>query len=91
MTAFHPDYKMTDRGGTPAATLLRAAEIGVAAGLRYVYAGNLPGRVGPFEDTRCPGCGDAVVRRAGYRILEYRLQPGGRCPRCGTGLAGRWD
>jgi pyruvate formate lyase activating enzyme len=91
VTAFHPDYKMTDRGGTPAATLLRAAEIGVAAGLRYVYAGNLPGRVGQFEDTRCPGCGDAVVRRAGYRILEYRLQPGGRCPRCGTGLAGRWD
>jgi pyruvate formate lyase activating enzyme len=91
VTAFHPDYKMTDRDGTPRATLLRAAEIGVAAGLRYVYAGNLPGRVGPFEDTRCPGCGDAVVRRAGYRILEYRLGPGGRCPRCGTMLAGRWD
>jgi pyruvate formate lyase activating enzyme len=91
VTAFHPDYKMTDRDGTPVKTLLRAAEIGVAAGLRYVYAGNLPGRVGPFEHTYCPGCRKAVIRRLGYRILEYLLGPGGRCPDCGTALAGRWD
>ncbi len=91
VTAFHPDYKMTDRDGTPVKTLLRAAEIGLAAGLRYVYAGNLPGRVGPFEHTYCPGCRAAVIRRLGYRILEYRLAPGGRCPECGTVLAGRWD
>jgi pyruvate formate lyase activating enzyme len=91
VTAFHPDYKMTDRDGTPVKTLLRAAEIGLAAGLRYVYAGNLPGRVGPFEHTYCPGCRAAVIRRLGYRILEYRLGPGGRCPECGTALAGRWD
>jgi pyruvate formate lyase activating enzyme len=91
VTAFHPDYKMTDRDGTPVATLLRAAEIGVAAGLRYVYAGNLPGRVGAFEHTHCPGCRAAVIRRLGYRILEYRLGPGGRCPECGTALAGCWD
>ncbi len=56
VTAFHPDYKMNDRGATPVATLLRAAEIGTEAGLRYVYAGNLPGRVGPWENTRCPDC-----------------------------------
>jgi pyruvate formate lyase activating enzyme len=91
VTAFHPDYKMTDRDGTPGTTLLRAAEAGVAAGLRYVYAGNLPGRVGPFEHTHCPGCRTAVIRRLGYRILEYRLGPAGRCPECGTALAGRWD
>jgi pyruvate formate lyase activating enzyme len=91
VTAFHPDYKMTDRGGTPVTTLLRAAEIGVAAGLRYVYAGNVPGRVGPFEHTLCPGCRSVVIRRAGYTILEYGLAPGGRCPTCGTTLAGRWD
>jgi pyruvate formate lyase activating enzyme len=90
VTAFHPDYKMTDRDGTPVKTLLRAAEIGLTAGLRYVYAGNLPGRVGPFEHTYCPGCRAAVIRRLGYRILEYRLGPGGRCPDCGTALAGRW-
>ena len=91
VTAFHPDYKMNDRGATPVATLLRAAEIGVAAGLRYVYAGNLSGRVGPFEHTLCPGCRSVVIRRAGYTILEYGLAPGGRCPTCGTALAGRWD
>ena len=54
VTAFHPDYKMTDRGATPVATLLRACEIGAAEGLRYVYAGNIPGRVGEWENTRCP-------------------------------------
>jgi pyruvate formate lyase activating enzyme len=91
VTAFHPDYKMGDRGATPAATLLRAAEIGVAAGLRYVYAGNLPGRVGRFEHTFCPGCRQPVVRRQGYTILEYALGPGGRCRGCGMAIAGRWD
>jgi pyruvate formate lyase activating enzyme len=90
VTAFHPDYKMTDRDGTPVGTLVRAAEIGVAAGLRYVYAGNLPGRVEAFEHTYCPGCRAAVIRRRGYTILEYRLAPGGRCASCGTAVAGRW-
>ncbi len=91
VTAFHPDYRMTDRGATPEETLLRAAELGERAGLRYLYAGNLPGRVGRFEDTRCPGCRAPVVRRRGYRILEYRLTAGGRCPECRTALPGRWD
>jgi pyruvate formate lyase activating enzyme len=91
VTAFHPDYKMQDGDGTPIRTLLRAAEIGVAAGLRYVYAGNLPGRVGPFEDTRCPGCRIPVIRRSGFRILESRLAPGGRCAACAATIPGRWD
>lgn len=91
VTAFHPDYRMDDRDATPARALVRAAEVGVAAGLRYVYAGNLPGRVGPFEDTRCPGCGKTVVRRVGFRVLERRVDPGGRCQGCGTVIAGRWD
>jgi pyruvate formate lyase activating enzyme len=91
VTAFHPDYRMEDRDGTPPRTLVRAAEIGLAAGLRYVYAGNLPGRVGPFEDTRCPGCDAPVVRRAGFRVLERRLGPDGRCERCSTAIPGRWN
>ena len=75
MTAFHPDYKMTDRGATPVETLLRACEIGTAEGLRYVYAGNIPGRVGQWENTRCPACGETVIERRGFRV---RPQPAGR-------------
>jgi pyruvate formate lyase activating enzyme len=91
VTAFHPDYRMTDRGGTAAAALLRAAEIGREAGLRFVYPGNMPGRVGDGEDTRCPSCRATLVRRVGFRVLEDRLTPaGGKCPGCGTAIPGVW-
>ncbi|MEO8349217.1 MAG: radical SAM protein, partial [Acidobacteriota bacterium] len=90
VTAFHPDYKMTDPGATPASTLVRAAEIGTQAGLRYVYAGNLPGRVGKWEDTRCPGCGTSVIERFGFRVRRNRLV-NGACPKCATPIPGRWD
>ncbi len=90
VTAFHKDYRMTDPDATTPATLMRACEIGRAAGLRFVYAGNLPGRVGPWEDTRCPGCGVTVIARHGYLIRSYRLTPQGRCPDCQTQLPGVW-
>src|SRR5215470_12219671 len=90
VTAFHPDYKMTDRGRTPVGTLMRATEIGTRAGLRYVYAGNLPGLVGPWENTRCPECGATVIERFGFEVLSTRLE-GGACPRCATPIPGRWD
>ena len=90
VTAFHPDYKMMDRGATPVETLLRAAEIGVSEGLRYVYAGNLPGRVGEWENTRCPGCRKTVIERFGFRVVKNGLRSGG-CPDCGTPIPGRWD
>jgi len=91
VTAFHPDYKMTDRGNTPAAALLRAAGIGRDAGLRFVYPGNLPGRVGDGEDTRCPSCGATLVRRVGFRVLEDLLTPtGGKCPGCAAAIPGVW-
>src|SRR6516225_5042274 len=61
VTAFHADYKMTDPENTTPDVLVQAAEIGRAAGLRYVYAGNLPGRVGDFEDTHCASCGAVLV------------------------------
>ena len=54
VTAFHQDYKMTDPANTTAAMLVRAARIGREAGLRYVYAGNIPGRVGDLEHTQLP-------------------------------------
>jgi pyruvate formate lyase activating enzyme len=91
VTAFHPDYKMTDVANTTAAMLLRAAAIGRDAGVRFVYAGNLPGRVGDLEHTDCPGCGTRLVSRYGYFIQEYRLTPEGACPSCALALPGRWD
>jgi pyruvate formate lyase activating enzyme len=91
VTAFHRDYRMLDRPGTTAAALRRAAELGLAAGLRYVYAGNLPGRVGPFENTWCPACGALLIARTGFTVLQDRLTPsGGVCPDCRTRIPGRW-
>jgi pyruvate formate lyase activating enzyme len=91
VTAFHGDYKMTGPRDTNVEDLLRAAEIGRAAGLRYIYAGNLPGMVGEWENTRCQNCGDVLIERHGYRIEEYRLTPEGRCPKCATAIPGRWS
>ena len=90
VTAFHQDYKMTDPESTSPETLMHAAAIGRDAGLRYVYAGNLPGRVGDLENTRCPHCRELLVERYGYFIRKYRLTSQGSCPGCGAGIAGRW-
>jgi pyruvate formate lyase activating enzyme len=93
VTAFHTDYKMQGDGqrNTTPEDLLQAAEIGQAAGLRYIYAGNLPGRVGPWEDTRCPQCHETLITRYGYLITAYRLTPEGRCPTCSHQIPGRWS
>jgi pyruvate formate lyase activating enzyme len=91
VTAFHADYKMTDQRNTRVEDLLRAADVGRESGLRYVYAGNLPGMVGKLEDTRCPNCSQTVIRRYGSLIEDYRLTPEGRCPRCSYQIPGRWS
>jgi pyruvate formate lyase activating enzyme len=92
VTAFHMDYKMQgdDQRDTTSEDLLRAAEIGREAGLRFIYAGNIPGRVGHWEGTRCPQCSETLIRRYGYLIEDYRLTPDGRCPRCTYQIPGRW-
>ena len=90
VTAFHSDYKMGTTPNTPADTLLRAAEIGKEAGLHYVYAGNLPGRVDEYETTFCPHCNAALVERTGFRVRSMRVEPGGICPQCGGQVAGVW-
>jgi pyruvate formate lyase activating enzyme len=90
VTAFHQDYKMTAPDNTTAAGLLRAARIGLAEGLRFVYAGNLPGRVEQFENTACPECRTLLVERHGYRILSYHVTSDGCCPNCGLPIPGRW-
>ncbi len=89
VTAFHSDYKMDDTPNTPVRTLMRAAEIGYESGLRYVYAGNIPGRSGRYENTVCPSCGKAVIERDGFRILGNVIKEG-RCPFCSSPIAGYW-
>ena len=91
VTAFHQDYKMTTPANTTAAMLQRAARIAQRAGLRYVYAGNLPGRVGDLEHTNCHGCGERLISRYGYLIQDYRLTSSGGCPRCAAPVPGRWS
>ena len=91
VTAFHQDYKMTSPADTRPADLLRAAAIGREAGLGYIYAGNLPGRVEGLEDTRCHRCGELLIQRYGYSIEKYRLTAQGDCPACHTAIPGRWS
>jgi pyruvate formate lyase activating enzyme len=90
VTAFHSDYKMNDVQNTRAEDLLRAAEIAKKSGLKFMYAGNLPGRVKNLEDTRCSNCGTTLIRRYAYYIEEYRITPNGCCPDCGGSVPGRW-
>jgi pyruvate formate lyase activating enzyme len=91
VTAFHQDYRMTDADNTTPAMLLGAARIGRDAGLRYVYGGNAPGRVGDLEHTHCHACGGRLVARFGYLVQEYRLTDRGTCPDCDTPIPGRWS
>jgi pyruvate formate lyase activating enzyme len=91
LTAFHKDYRMTAPADTGPEALLRAARIGEAAGLKYVYAGNLPGRVGRYEHTWCHHCGALLVERSGYIVRRNRLAATqGACPHCGTVIPGVW-
>jgi pyruvate formate lyase activating enzyme len=90
VTAFHKDYRMNDPENTTPEMLMRAAEIGRRNGLRYIYAGNLPGQVGDLENTRCHECRALLVERYGYYIQQYRLTSSGTCPDCGTSIPGRW-
>jgi pyruvate formate lyase activating enzyme len=91
VTAFHPDYKMTDGyRQTRAEELLQIAEYGRQAGLKYIYPGNLPGQVGPWENTRCHHCGATLIRRHGFLVQENRVQFDGTCPDCEQALPGIW-
>jgi pyruvate formate lyase activating enzyme len=90
VTAFHPDYKMDSTSGTPSKTLITAAEIGQEAGLSFVYAGNLPGRVGEYENTYCPTCQTVLIERSGYVIRGYHITAEGTCPKCHKPVPGVW-
>lgn len=90
VTAFHQDYRMTENANTTAQQLIRACEIGRDAGLRYIYAGNLPGRVGRWENTHCPSCDELLVERHGYLVRGMSVTIEGKCPACGTVIPGMW-
>jgi len=87
-SAFHPSHHLREVPPTPAVTLLRARRIAMGCGLRYVYVGNVHDPDG--GTTWCPGCGAALIRRDGYRILEYRLRADGSCPDCGLPVPGHF-
>jgi len=90
VTAFHQDYRMTDPRNTTVADLVRACELGREAGLNFVYAGNLPGRVGRWEHTWCPDCNDLLIERLGFQIVRQRVTAAGLCPSCGSRIPGIW-
>lgn len=89
VTAFHPTYKMADSAPTSRQHLELAYDVGKAAGLHYVYAGNMAGRVETREHTYCPHCNALLIERLGFHVLQNRLVDG-NCPDCGGGIPGRW-
>jgi len=85
ISRFHPTYKLTDRPATEVDTILDAREIGLAAGLKYVYTGNIWDQ--PGESTLCDSCGAMLIHRQGFTVYENRLKDG-RCPDCNATVAG---
>jgi pyruvate formate lyase activating enzyme len=86
ISRFYPAHRMAGIPPTPVASLKRAKEIGLAAGLRYVYVSNTSDE----NNTYCHHCGQLLVRRYGYGLVENKTQPDGDCPDCGTRAAGIW-
>ena len=87
ISAFYPTYKMLNLPRTPVSALHRARKIGINAGLRYVYCGNIPGEEG--EDTFCPQCGRRVIERVGFRVAKNDVV-NGACRHCHEKIDGVW-
>jgi pyruvate formate lyase activating enzyme len=85
VSAFYPAYKLPDVPPTPVESLRMARDIGMKAGLRYVYEGNIPGEGG--ENTYCYNCGELLIKRYGFEIIENNLIDG-KCPKCKTAIDG---
>ena len=85
VTKFHPQHKMNNLPPTPVDTLVRAREIGLEIGLRYVYTGNIPGYIG--ENTYCYNCGKLLIRRFGFSVLENKIK-NSRCFNCNVKIDG---
>jgi len=82
---FHPDYKLMHLPLTPTETLEKHHQVGKDAGLNYVYIGNVPNH--PLQHTYCPGCGELVVKRLGFKIGGWKMDANNRCLRCGYKIA----
>jgi pyruvate formate lyase activating enzyme len=87
VSAFYPMHKMKGVPRTGVELLRRGLAIGREAGLKYIYAGNIPGE---SEDTRCPVCGEVQIERLGYRVMRNSIVDG-HCPKCGSPAAGVWS
>lgn len=85
-TAFHPDWKMTDKAHTPTATLLRARAIAINNGVRYAYVGNVHDKAA--ESTYCHHCGELLIGRDWYVLSDWNLDAAGACRFCATPVAG---
>jgi pyruvate formate lyase activating enzyme len=85
VTQFYPTYKLLDQPRTPISTLRKAREIGLKAGLKYVYEGNVPGEGG--ENTYCPECGELLIERFGYSLIKIKMK-GSKCSKCGARIDG---
>ncbi|MFH2106685.1 MAG: AmmeMemoRadiSam system radical SAM enzyme [Candidatus Micrarchaeota archaeon] len=89
VTAFYPAYKMLDKPSTPPETLIRAREIGLNAGLKYVYVGNLPPAYANYECTNCPNCKRKIIDRIRMETIENNIL-NGKCRFCNTKIKGVW-
>jgi pyruvate formate lyase activating enzyme len=87
VSGFYPMYRLKDAPRTGAESLRRGVRIGHEAGLKYVYAGNIPGEE---EDTKCPACGETLIERSSFRVIKNSVIDG-LCPKCGTSTAGVWS
>jgi pyruvate formate lyase activating enzyme len=88
-TAFHPDWKMRDRGPTPASTVARARQIALACGIRYAFTGNVHDRAG--QSTYCHKCGACLIERDWHEIGDWNLTGDGKCVSCGEPCAGHFE
>ncbi|MBC7224673.1 MAG: radical SAM protein, partial [Anaerolineae bacterium] len=76
---YYPTYQFR-APETPLATLDRARQWALEAGLHYVYVGNVGTH--PAMHTWCPRCGAVLVERRILGVRRSTLQDG-RCPSCG--------
>ena len=79
-SAFHPDYRMLNRGATPVATLEKIYKKAKELGLRFPYLGNVPRN--SYENTICPHCNATLIEREGFSSRFVALE-GRQCTNCG--------